>query len=498
MTRNVILLVTIGSLLASFLINDCRANANDLCAIGHPDFNTIVNGNYTYMGTDPDNYGKKYWYRSCADIAVEWGKKYSTSKNYYILKEKNTTGQYGYCSLDDTEPDDCDGYWMIWDGTQYNLDSDFTFNLCSTYTVMFAKTLLFFVQKRFSFPFFKTNTKQNKTIQSQTECMDSDYLDTLPFTRTNKWCVTDVAFNPSIVNGTYKRIGCDEGVPYYELQPSGSGFYLHFDWCYAYWLLGSEISSTSVSAFCNDWEFSSCTGSDNGLYEYTVTDAGPPPVYGFKQDTALTITSCGDPTAAPTDKPTTFPTQPTITPSIVPTEAPATPNPTAPTLGPSELPTLEPSYLPSAYPTKYPTKSDTIDICSFGFDDYEEGEGGIFNSKWSYAGYDSDGVEYWSNDCEGGGYYMKFVSDKYKIIDNDGNNYGSCTGGSDALPYECSGKWRLDGDVISDFYAMDCDELVCVCVCVCLRFESSFDRLLVCLFGLNCSFLLLEVLNLFA
>ena len=98
----------------------------DMCAMGKRGVNSVLNGNWTYMGTDPQNSHKPYWYHECVDfLAIEWGTKYNVLWNFYVIKLKNGTGRAGYCSQSDTEPYNCDSKWAIYNGTSFVVDASF-------------------------------------------------------------------------------------------------------------------------------------------------------------------------------------------------------------------------------------------------------------------------------------------------------------------------------------------------------------------------------------
>ena len=118
-----------------------------MCAIGRSGTNSgVINGNWSYMGIDSSNENKPYWHSECFDAAIEWGVKYSASNNFYVIKRKNVTAYYGFCTLADTDPFNCDDSWNIWNGAGYELDTDFIVENCTYFTVgspfLFVKSII--------------------------------------------------------------------------------------------------------------------------------------------------------------------------------------------------------------------------------------------------------------------------------------------------------------------------------------------------------------------
>ena len=109
------------------------SNVNNLCAIGHNDLNTLINGKYVYQGIDSSNSDKGYWYQAERDIAIEWGNKYYGSHVFYI-KETDSTDSYGHCTEYSDNPENC-LQWTIWNGSHYVADPIFSVSLCSDYDV---------------------------------------------------------------------------------------------------------------------------------------------------------------------------------------------------------------------------------------------------------------------------------------------------------------------------------------------------------------------------
>ena len=111
-------------------------SSNDLCAIGC-DFNAAMNGKFTYMGQDPNNDNRAYWYQECNDIAIEWGVGYYGDEwATYVLKSKTSTALYGYCRYLNTFPQSC-GEWHITnsDGLSSEITAQYTAKFCSHYQV---------------------------------------------------------------------------------------------------------------------------------------------------------------------------------------------------------------------------------------------------------------------------------------------------------------------------------------------------------------------------
>ena len=266
-------------LLVACLVELSLVNSHwrDLCVIGRDGVNDDINGNYTYMGHDPDNQDREYWYHTTKDIAIEWAYKYFGS-SIYVFKRKDVAAYYGYCSIGTSAAIDCTGHWYVWGGSSWELEFYLHVERCFWYW------------------------------EDHPNCNNESYIDFLGIDHTNAYCIDGATVN-SDINGNYEWVGCDDGLPYYELvnYNGGSGndnYYLHFDWTEADWLISDDITSTiddttSTIAYCDSWDFIDC---DFDLYENDGAGS-----YTIDTDTNLEL--C---TPAPSEAPTAFPTAPTV------------------------------------------------------------------------------------------------------------------------------------------------------------------------------------------
>ena len=111
----------------------------DLCGMGSAD-NSAVNLNLTYQGRDSSNSDYPVWTANCRNATLEWGGKWGYA--FYLLKLiGNTLRTYGYCNDLDTLPFDCQN-WLIYNGTAFATNSDFSVRNCSYYTVSFMFIIL--------------------------------------------------------------------------------------------------------------------------------------------------------------------------------------------------------------------------------------------------------------------------------------------------------------------------------------------------------------------
>ena len=316
------MLNAIGVALISLVI-DANGHVLDLCSIGRDGSNTILNGNWSYKGTD--SFGKEEWYAECDDVKIVWGQQFNSGYNFYMMAPKNGTGFYAYCNLADTAPDACDAQWFVYDSTAgWEIDADFVIELCSYYT-------------------------------GQSNCVDYSYLTSLSIDPTTAYCIDNAQYQTQF-NGNWEYAGCDEGLPYYQLQESSSTVYIYYDWCFSWWLVGPDITSTSVFGYCATWDFIDC---NNNLYELDSTQ--------FQLDSSVEIDLCTPrPTDSPSPQPTRSPVDPTSFPSDSPSPAPTDPStsptiaPSDPTSSPTEIPTYKPSNNPTALPTSMPVVSTTM------------------------------------------------------------------------------------------------------------------------------------------
>ena len=107
----------------------------------------------------------------------------------------------------------------------------------------------------------------------------------------SSWCLSKSQYRNDI-NGRYELMGCDTGLPYYKHTLNESyQYYIHFDWCLAFWLIGSDIKTTTVYAYCNHFDLSKCNN------DLRVVVSGE-----FNTDTLITIYTCSQySTHTPTD-----------------------------------------------------------------------------------------------------------------------------------------------------------------------------------------------------
>ena len=301
----------------SLLVIDVTSHDNDLCAIGRDRTNQLINGNWSYQGIDTTYTNKAWWQSECFDTDLVWGTKYNSAYTFYIMVERNTTSlsYYAYCSDNNVDPWDC-AHWWVYNGTHPELDSDFIIEKCSYYT-------------------------------EQSDCIDSSYLTSLGIDATSAYCVDNSQYTQISIDGVWEYQACDAGLPYYHRTIYGINYYLHFDWCPAYWFIGADISTTSTIAYCRRWNLIDC---NNNLREYNGT--------GFQTNTVAQIDLC-------TQYPTQMPSNPTSSPTDNPTPAPTDPTP-APTNHPSPKPISLPSGIPT-YPTPSPTGMIAL-FCFFEFD----------------------------------------------------------------------------------------------------------------------------------
>ena len=332
----------VASITAILLVHETKGHANDICSIGRDGSNTLINGNWTYQGID--EYSKRFWYSECHDAKLIWGQQYNLNYNFYIITPQDATGLYSYCSLDDTDPENCDSSWYVYDPDNgWQIDADFVVQLCSYYT-------------------------------QQSSCINSTYLNSLNIDPTTGYCIDNAQYQPQL-NGNWEYQGCDDGLPYFQLQLQDSNInsssnsssdekYIYYNWCYSYWLVGSDITSLTVNGYCATWDFIDC---NNNLYQYD-TNSG-----SFQLDTIVEIEHCTPaPTESPSTPPTQFPTHPSLFPTQSPSNSPTDPSsvptasPTYPTLFPTSIPTatptettLSPTLLPTSVPTPIPTTIPT-------------------------------------------------------------------------------------------------------------------------------------------
>lgn len=187
-----------------------------------------------------------------------------------------------------------------------------------------------------------------KLSKDQPDCFDDTYLTSIGLRDADAYCIINPEHRDDI-NGSYGYVGCDAGLPYYQLDyPGTPDIFLHFDWCFAWWLIGEDITTISVYAYCSAWDILDCT---NDLQEYVPLSSG------FVQDTSVTINQCTPrPTTSPTNMPTNMPVDPTTSPSLRPSNMP-----TIPTVIPTSIPTGQPSNAPVGPPTTSFTV--TFSIC---------------------------------------------------------------------------------------------------------------------------------------
>ena len=69
-----------------------------------------------------------------------------------------------------------------------------------------------------------------------------------------------------VTDGIYSFNGCYEGFPYYLRTGCDSPLYIHFNWCYAVWMIGTDYTTWWTLAYCQQgFHLQNCT---NNLYEW--------------------------------------------------------------------------------------------------------------------------------------------------------------------------------------------------------------------------------------
>ena len=245
---------------------------SNLCVIGRDMgiYNSYINGNYTFIGTDPENEDKPYWYHVRRELAIEWGVKfYGSNFQVYMIKIKNIESYAAYCNPFDgttsgSEPDTCGKYWFVFD-TTFQWDPNLHVEYCSWYT--------------------KRDLENN--------CNNKTYLNDLGLLNPKTYCVNGYNYNQTIrtdILGNYTYNGCNSGLPYYSFESieTEETYFLHFDWTYAKWLIGKDINADindtiNTIAFCNSWNLANC---DSSLHVRNGNEAP------FTLDTAVTIDPC--------------------------------------------------------------------------------------------------------------------------------------------------------------------------------------------------------------
>ena len=84
----------------------------------------------------------------------------------------------------------------------------------------------------------------------------------------NEWCVSGTGNYIETTDGIYSFNGCDKGFPYYLHTSCDVTVYIHFDWCYAVWIIGIDYTTWWTLAYCQQgFHLENCT---NNLYEYDI------------------------------------------------------------------------------------------------------------------------------------------------------------------------------------------------------------------------------------
>lgn len=133
----------------------------------------------------------------------------------YIFKA--ASGIYGYCDISNTAPTDCDGNWIIWNGTTFNIDPDFVIFNCSYF-------------------YSRVNN-----------CSDESYLRSIGITPFNFSCISNLTYHTHLECTYYHNNICLNGIPVYNTDSK----FLYYYWDIANWFIGSIIGSSSLYAFCD-------------------------------------------------------------------------------------------------------------------------------------------------------------------------------------------------------------------------------------------------------
>ena len=192
-------------------------NDLDLCALGHTTptrHNYVINGNYTFQGYDSDNEDKPFWLHNLygESLVIEWGFAYGVGNRYVLRYPANYSAYYGYCSVFDLLPYECNYQWNIWNGMAFVPSVNFQLHYCNYF----------------------------EQIDNNNQCRNSTYLSQFgvrePFAN-GSICMSNAFYQPSM-NGIYKYLGCSSGFPYFQhldyINSNHTGYYIHWSWKFAF------------------------------------------------------------------------------------------------------------------------------------------------------------------------------------------------------------------------------------------------------------------------
>lgn len=295
-----------------------------ICGFGRFGVNDIINGEFYTNETDSTNNNKPIWYSSNSDLAIEWGAKYwpSTSlSDKYAFKLPLSTSRYGYCNISNADPIDCDGNWIIYNGTHEAIDSDYMMFNCS---------------------YFESRSDN---------CNDESYLTSIGITPFNSTCINNLTHG-TYIQGNYKYTNnCTQLIPLpiyrlYSDMFDTFDIYLYYSWNSGLWIIGSDVMNSDYGfAFCtsgkdwiNDcktiWEYYYCTGEFIETADVSIL------ANSNDQDCSVNITT--DFTCATTGQPTFATTQ----------------------VLPSSIPTISPVFQPTGEPTANETNLVNVEMTS--------------------------------------------------------------------------------------------------------------------------------------
>ena len=162
--------------------------------------NSVINGEFYANKTDERNDNKPIWYSSNQeeDIKIEWGiTYYGASFAKYAFRSKNGS-RYGYCNVTNATPTECNGNWIINNGTSEGVDSQFVMYNCSYFT-----------------------SRINN-------CNDESYLKSIGITPFNYTCINNLTFQTHLQGTYYYNNVCLHGIPVYNYT-SSKFLYYSFD-----------------------------------------------------------------------------------------------------------------------------------------------------------------------------------------------------------------------------------------------------------------------------
>ena len=192
-----------------------------ICGFGRTGLNSIINGEFYANETDPANDNKPIWYSSdnTEDITIEWGAAYyGASFTHYAFKS-GSGGRYGYCSIANATPTDCDGNWLIYNGTHEALDPQFVMYNCSYF-------------------YSRTNN-----------CSDESYLISIGITPFNHTCISNLTYQTHLEGTYYHNNVCLQGLPVYNYTNSRFLYYLFAS---GRWHISNTIGDHSAWAVCDE------------------------------------------------------------------------------------------------------------------------------------------------------------------------------------------------------------------------------------------------------